>query len=59
MNDMTLLRMPEVRRMVGGVARSTIYDWQRRHNFPRGAHIGDRTLVFRKASVLAWIAQRM
>lgn len=53
-----LIRMPEVRRMLGGVSRATIYAWQRQHGFPRGVHIGDRTVGWRPEQVRQWIEQR-
>lgn len=53
-----LIRMPEVRRMLGGVSRVTVYAWMRDRGFPRGIHIGDRTVGWRPEQVRRWIEQR-
>lgn len=57
MND-NLVRLNEVREMLGRVSKSTIYDWQRRNDFPRGIHIGDRTVAWRREAIRKWIAER-
>lgn len=53
-----LLRLDDVRRLLGGVSKTTVYDWQRRHNFPRGIHIGENTVAWRAEQVRRWIEQR-
>lgn len=59
MENLTLIRMPEVRQLCGDVSRATIYRWQRRHGFPRGGHLGEKTTVWNKRDVLRWIDKRM
>lgn len=58
MHDDDLVRLEGVRQMLGGVARSTVYDWQRKHAFPRGIHLGDKTVAWRRRAIRDWVAQR-
>jgi predicted DNA-binding transcriptional regulator AlpA len=59
MENLTLIRMPEVQRLCGGVSRPTVYRWQRCYGFPRGGHLGEKTKVWNKVDVLQWISKRM
>lgn len=58
MNDDELVRLDDVRRMLGGVAKSTLYYWQKRNAFPRGIHLGDKTVAWRRRAIRDWVAQR-
>jgi predicted DNA-binding transcriptional regulator AlpA len=44
--------------MLGGVAKSTLYYWQKRNAFPRGIHLGDKTVAWRRRAIRDWVAQR-
>lgn len=55
MNNDELIRINEVCRMLGGVSRSTVYNWTKQRRFPRGAHIGDRVVAWKRGQVREWI----
>jgi prophage regulatory protein len=41
-----------------GVARSTIYRWMERDQFPKPVNLGDRVISFYEDEVLAWQKKR-
>ena len=53
-----LLRLDDVRRMLGGVSKSTVYAWMKWHRFPPGVHIGENTVAWRPEQVRRWIDER-
>lgn len=59
MSDNDMIRVDEVCRMLGGVSRSTIYNWTKQLHFPRGAHIGDRVVAWRRGQVKDWIDRKV
>jgi prophage regulatory protein len=59
MNNDDLIRVDEVRKMIGGVSRSTVYNWIRDNHFPRGAHIGERIVAWKRGQVRDWIDNRV
>ena len=58
MNDSELIRINEVCRMLGGVSRSTVYNWTQQRRFPRGIHIGDNTVAWKRGTVREFIDSR-
>lgn len=56
--DDNLIRLDEVRKMLGNVSRSSLYEWQRRNNFPPGIHLGERTVAWRREAIRKWISDR-
>ena len=52
-----IIRRPDVER-VTGLARSTIYDFMSRGEFPQPVKLGARAVGWRENDVLAWIAAR-
>jgi len=52
-----LLRRPEVEARTG-LARSTIYDWMSRGEFPRPVRLGARIVAWRESDVAAWLESR-
>lgn len=41
-----------------GLARSTIYDWMKRGDFPQPVKLGARLVAWREADVNAWLESR-
>lgn len=52
-----ILRRPDVERITG-LARSTIYDWLHKGEFPKPVRLGARAVGWRESDVLAWVASR-
>jgi prophage regulatory protein len=52
-----IIRRPDVERITG-LARSTIYDFMSRGEFPQPVKLGARAVGWRESNVLAWIAAR-
>ncbi len=55
--DNEIWRLPRVMAAVG-VGRSTVYDMQRRGDFPRAIRLGARAVGWRRADIEQWIASR-
>jgi len=49
-----ILRRPEVEARTG-LSRSTIYDWVKRHEFPRPIALGARVVGWRESDISAWL----
>jgi prophage regulatory protein len=52
-----IIRRPDVERITG-LARSTIYDFMSRGEFPQPLKLGARAVGWRESDVLEWIAAR-
>ena len=52
-----LLRRPEVEARTG-LARSTIYDWMKRREFPPPVRLGARLVAWRESDLDAWLESR-
>lgn len=52
-----ILRRPEVEQRTG-LARSTIYDWMKRREFPQPVALGARLVGWRESDIEAWMAAR-
>lgn len=50
----TLLRRPEVE-LRTGLARSTLYDWMSKGDFPQPVRLGARLVAWRESDVTAWM----
>lgn len=57
--EQTLVRLPEVRRMVGGVSESTIRNWVHGRGFPRSGNLGGRVAVWNRRAVQQWIERNL
>lgn len=53
-----LLKMPELRRHLGGVSHSWVYDEIKRGCFPAPIRLGKKAVAWRRADVDAWLASR-
>lgn len=51
------LRRPEVESRTG-LARSTIYDWMARGDFPLPVKLGCRLVAWRESDIAAWMDAR-
>ncbi len=48
-------RMPRVQSECGNIARSTVYAWMEKSNFPAPLRLSARTVVWDMAAVRDWI----
>lgn len=55
--DMAILRLPEVKRLTG-LSRSTIYKMISEGKFPRSVSLGSRAVGWRAVNILAWLQTR-
>jgi len=53
--ECNLIRLPEVRRMVGNPSESTIYNWTRLRGFPKPGRLGGRVSVWNRRDIQRWI----
>ncbi len=53
-----LLRRREVEARTA-LARSTIYDWMKRGDFPKPVALGSRKVAWRESDVNAWLETRL
>ena len=53
--ESNLIRLPEVRRMVGNPSESTIYNWTHLRGFPKPGLLGGRVSVWNRRDVQRWI----
>ena len=49
------LPLAEVCRLVGGVSKNTVRRWIKTWGFPKPITISYRTVVYKRAEVLAWV----
>lgn len=47
-------RMPAVQERVGGVSRTTIYEWVKKGLFPKPVKIGGRAIAWRVSDLERW-----
>lgn len=47
-------RMPAVQERVGGVSRTTIYEWVKKGQFPKPVKIGGRAIAWRASDLNQW-----
>lgn len=47
-------RMPAVQERVGGVSRTTIYEWVKKGQFPKPVKIGARAIAWRVSDLEKW-----
>ena len=57
--ESNLIRLPEVRRMVGNPCEATIYKWIRRRDFPKPGRLGGRVSVWNRRDVQRWIEKSL
>lgn len=55
---MSLVRLPELQIMLGGVGKTTLHRWEANDKFPKRIRIGDRAVAWDRAAVNAWLASR-
>ena len=53
--ESNVIRLPEVRRMIGGVSESTVYKWVAHRGFPRPGRLGGRVSVWNRRDIQRWI----
>ena len=53
--ETNLVRLPQVRSMIGNVSESTVYQWIRRRDFPKPGRLGGRVSVWNRRDVQRWI----
>lgn len=54
MTVQTFQRMPAVQERVGGVSRTTIYEWVKKGQFPKPVKIGGRAIAWRVSDLDQW-----
>lgn len=52
-----LLRRPEVEKRTG-IARSTLYDWMAKGDFPKPVKLGVRLVAWRESDINSWLESR-
>ena len=52
-----MLRRPAVEARTG-LARSTIYEWMKRGDFPQPIKLGTRLVAWRESDIAAWLEAR-
>lgn len=58
LEDMAILRLPEVKQLVG-LGKSSIYRMMDEGHFPRRVSLGSRAIGWRAGDVRAWLQSRM
>jgi len=58
LEDMAILRLPEVKQLVG-LGKSSIYRMMDEGHFPRRIMLGPRAVGWRAGDVRAWLQSRM
>lgn len=58
LEDMAILRLPEVKQLVG-LGKSSIYRMMDEGYFPRRVNLGSRAVGWRAGDVRAWLQSRM
>lgn len=56
--DDNLIRLDDVRRMLGHVSKATVYQWQHENGLPRPIRLTQRTVAWRREAIRKWIAER-
>ena len=57
-NDVTLIRLPELRQKLGGVGKTTVYELMKSSGFPAPVKLGTTISAWVVSDVDGWIAQR-
>ena len=55
---MSLIRLPELQALLGGVGKTTLHRWEANGNFPKRIRIGARAVAWDRAAVDAFLASR-
>ena len=58
MENDEFIRYPEIRRITGGLGRTTIWRAERQGNFPRRRLISPGTVGWLRSEVVAWATSR-
>ena len=53
-----VLRVPEVRQILGGIGSTTLWRWVRESNFPQPISLGAKVAGWRLSTVNAWLDSR-
>ncbi len=55
---MSLIRLPELLSLLGGVGKTTLSRWESKGQFPKRIRIGERAVAWDRAAVAAFLASR-
>ncbi len=55
---MSLIRLPELLALLGGVGKTTLQSWEAKGNFPKRIRIGERAVAWDRRAVEAFLASR-
>ncbi len=55
---MTLIRLPELKALLGGVGTTTITRWEVAKGFPKRIRVGERAVAWDRDAVEAWLRSR-
>lgn len=55
---MSLIRLPELRKLLGGIGKTTLHRWEAAGAFPQRRRVGERAVAWDLAEVNAWLAAR-
>ena len=53
-----VLRPKEIRQLLGGISKSTLWRWISENQFPRPLKLGERAVGWRESTVEAWLDSR-
>lgn len=48
----------EVREYLGGISKTTLFDWRVTRNFPSPVRISAKTILFKKSEIKEWLESR-
>ena len=53
-----LIRLPELRRLLGGVSKGAVYRWLKVADLPAPLRLGPRSVMWSRREVMLWISER-
>ena len=53
-----VIRPKELRQLLGGVSKSTLWRWVAKEQFPRPMKLGERAVGWRQSTIDAWLDSR-
>jgi len=55
---MSLIRLPQLLEMLGGIGKTTLHRWEAAGKFPKRIRVGDRAVAWNRDAVEAWLRDR-
>lgn len=55
---MSLIRLPELLNLLGGIGKTTLHRWEAGGKFPKRIRVGDRAVAWDRDAVDAWLRSR-